>query len=176
MAYKAAFLDRDGTINGNVPYCSHPDQFKLLPGAAEGIRLLNESGFKVIIVTNQSGIARGYFTEEMLGYIHGRMCRLLAGYGAHVDAIYYCPHHPDDRCQCRKPQLYMVFQAMSDIDIDMTESYTVGDTDADVEMGRRAGCRAVIKIGESEGYPANQVVPSLLDAAKWIVGQRPLRS
>lgn len=149
--HKAVFLDRDGTIARDVPYCSRPEDFELLPGAAEGIKLLNEHGFKVVVVTNQSGIARGYFTERMLAEIHDKMITQLAEHGAHVDAIYYCPHHPDDNCDCRKPKPKMLFQAALDLDIDLSQSYVIGDSDMDVELARRAGCKAGIRVGESGG-------------------------
>ena len=95
---KAVFLDRDGTIAEDVPYCRRVEDFKLLENTPQGIKLLNEHGFKVVVITNQSGIARGYFTEEMLSQIHDKMRRELAKSGARVDAVYYCPHHPDDDC------------------------------------------------------------------------------
>ena len=101
---RAVFLDRDGTIARDVPYCSRPEDLELLPGVGEAIRLLNEHGFMVVIITNQSGIARGYFTEEMLERIHQKLKNDLAKSGAHVDAIYYCPHHPGEGCDCRKPK------------------------------------------------------------------------
>ena len=145
---RAVFVDRDGTINRDVPYCSRPEDFELLPGAAEAIRLLNEHSFKVVVITNQSGIARGYFTEEMLAKIHDKMRSELAKHGAHVDAIYYCPHHPDDNCECRKPKPKMVLQAARDLQIDLSQSYVVGDAEMDVELARRAGCKAGIRVGE----------------------------
>jgi D-glycero-D-manno-heptose 1,7-bisphosphate phosphatase len=123
----------------------------LLPGAAEGIRLLNEHGYKVVVVTNQSGIARGYFTERMLAEIHDKMITQLAERGAHVDAIYYCPHHPDDNCDCRKPKPKMVFQAAVDLDIDLSRSYVIGDGEMDVELARQAGCKTGIRVGELGG-------------------------
>ena len=144
MANKAVFIDRDGTIAKDVSYCSAPEDFELLSGAARGIKLLNENGFKVIIVTNQSGVARGYFTEETLAKIHEKMKRELAKEGARVDAIYYCPHHPDDGCDCRKPKPKMVLQAASDLNIDLSQSYAVGDLDMDIEMGRAAGCKTIL--------------------------------
>ena len=175
---KAVFIDRDGTISRDVPYCSRPEDFELLPQVAEGIRLLNEHGFKVVVVTNQSGLARGYFTEEILAKIHDKMRDELAQYGAHIDAIYYCPHHPDDNCACRKPKPKMAFQAASDLNINLRLSYVIGDSDTDVEMGRRAGCKAAliveqIKRGQHEGNRlANNVTSNFQDAAKWIINHK----
>jgi len=141
---KAVFIDRDGTIAKDVPYCSRPEDFELLPNVAEGIKLLNKHGFKVVVVTNQSGISRGYFTKETLAKIHDKMRRELARFGARLDAIYYCPHHPDDNCECRKPKPRMLFQAASDLNIDLGQSYVIGDNNMDIEMGRNAGCKTLI--------------------------------
>jgi len=168
---KAVFVDRDGTIARDVPYCSSPEDFELLPGVVEGIRLLNEHGFKFVVITNQSGIARGYFTEEMLAMIHDKMRGDLAKYNAHLDAIYYCPHHPDDNCDCRKPQPKMVFQAASDLGVDLKQSYVIGDSDADVEMARRAGCRAAVGVGQAVKCTADYSATSFMDAVMWIFGQ-----
>jgi histidinol-phosphate phosphatase family protein len=166
--HKAVFLDRDGTIARDVPYCSRPEDFELLPGVTEGIRLLNEHGFKVVVITNQSGIARGYFTEEMLARIHDKMQKELAKHGAHVDAIYYCPHHPDDNCECRKPKPKMVLQAARDLDIDLSQSYVIGDGEMDVELARQAGCKAGIRLGEP-GDRGDWVAASFRDAVEQIL-------
>ena len=168
--HKAVFLDRDGTIARDVPYCSRPEDFELLPDVAEGIKLLNEHGFKVVVVTNQSGIARGYFTEKMLAEIHDKMITQLAEHGAHVDAIYYCPHHPDDNCECRKPKPKMVFQAALDLDIELGQSYVIGDSEMDVELARQAGCNAGIRVGEP-GDTGDCVVVSFRDAVHRVVQQ-----
>lgn len=166
--HKAVFLDRDGTIAKDFPYCSRPEDFELLPGATEGIKLLNEYSFKVVVVTNQSGIARGYFTERTLAEIHDKMITQLVEHGAHVDAIYYCPHHPDDDCECRKPKPKMVFQAALDLDIDISQSYVIGDSEIDAELAKRAGCRAGIKVGEPGGT-ADWVATSFRDAVEKIL-------
>jgi histidinol-phosphate phosphatase family protein len=166
--HKAVFLDRDGTIARDVPYCSRPEDFELLPGATEGIKLLNEHGFKVVVVTNQSGIARGYFTERTLAEIHDKMITQLAEHGAHVDAIYYCPHHPDDNCDCRKPKPRMVFQAARDLDIDLSQSYVIGDSEMDVELARQAGCKTGIRVGELGGA-GDWEAASLRDAVEQIL-------
>jgi D,D-heptose 1,7-bisphosphate phosphatase len=141
---RCVFLDRDGTIAKDVPYCSHPRQFELLPGAGEVIRQLNNSGYKVILITNQSGIARGYFTEEMLGRIHKKMKVDLAEYGAHVDAIYYCPHLPEDNCNCRKPKPALILQAAKEHKINLNQSYLIGNTDKDIKAGQAAGCKTIL--------------------------------
>ena len=141
---RAAFLDRDGTISRDVPYCSSPEDFELLAGVGEGIRILNEAGLKVIVVTNQSGIARGYFTEEMLEKIHRKMKNDSAKYGAHIDAIYYCPHHPEEGCDCRKPKPTLILRAAKEHNIDLAESFCIGDKLQDIEAGYAAGCKTVL--------------------------------
>ena len=141
---KAVFLDRDGTIAKDVHYCRRPEDFEILPTVPEAIRLLNENGFKVIVVTNQSGIARGYFTEESLAQIHQKMADELAKYDAKVDAIYYCPHHPDDGCQCRKPKTALFLKAEEEHDIDLKSSYVVGDMQMDIDAGKALRCKTVL--------------------------------
>lgn len=170
---KAVFLDRDDTISRDVPYCSRPEDLELLPMAAQAIRLLNENGFTVVVVTNQSGIARGYFTEETLGLIHQKMRRDLEAQGAFIDAIYYCPHHPDEGCECRKPSPTMVLQAARELDIELAQSYVIGDSEMDVEMGRRAGCKTVLVSPAGEATAGKQqadfVAGDIYQAASWVI-------
>ena len=172
MANKAVFIDRDGTMARDANYCSRPEDFELLHGAAEGIKLLNEHGFKVVVVTNQSGIARGYFTEETLEAIHRKMIEELARGGARIDAIYYCPHHPDENCQCRKPKPKMLLDATADLGIDLSRSYVVGDLDMDIKMGQQVGCKTVLVRSSSPlsgSVTPNVVVADVLDAARIIL-------
>jgi D,D-heptose 1,7-bisphosphate phosphatase len=169
---KAVFIDRDGTIARDVPYCSRPEDFELFPGVPEAIRTLNRKNFKVVVITNQSGIARGYFSEPMLALIHEKMICELAKQKAHIDAVYYCPHHPDDKCNCRKPQTAMVIKAANDLNIDLSESYMIGDTEMDCEMAASAGCRAAIKIGDPGPTIAKHCAPTFEEAVAWITKQR----
>ena len=141
---KAVFLDRDGTIAKDAHYCCHPEDFVLFAQAAEVIKLLNKRGFKVIIITNQSGIGQGYLSEETLGEIHKKMAEELAREGASVDGIYYCPHHPDDNCNCRKPKPSLILQAARDFDVDMEHSFMVGDRQKDIDLGKAVGCRTIL--------------------------------
>lgn len=175
MSKRAVFLDRDGTIAKDVHYCRRVEDFELLPTVPQAIRLLNENGFKVMVVTNQSGIARGYFTEETLGQIHQKMKDELAKYNAWVDAIYYCPHHPDDGCDCRKPKTTLFLKAAREFDVDLSRSYVVGDMQMDIDAGTALGCKTVlVTTGPDEGNsvvgPPTCVIDSLLAAAEWIVG------
>jgi len=173
---KAVFLDRDDTIAKDVPYCSRVEDFEILPSVPEGIRLLNEHGFIVVVITNQSGIARGYFTEQTLSQIHEKLHRELGRWNAHVDAIYHCPHHPDDGCECRKPKPTLLLQAAKDMGIDLHLSYMVGDDVKDIDSGRSAGCKTVLVTtgpdrGSLEGQEVSPdyVAHSLCEAAEWIV-------
>ena len=172
---RAVFLDRDGTICRDVPYCSRPEDLELLPGVARGIAYLNQH-FTVVVVTNQSGVARGYFTEEMLGRIHDRMLQELAREGGRVDAIHYCPHHPQDGCECRKPNPGLILAAAQKMDIDLPGSYLVGDQLQDVAAARRAGCRAVliddlfyIKRNLPRETAPDYIAPDFYTGALWIV-------
>jgi len=171
---KAVFLDRDGTIAKDVHYCRRVEDFEILPTVPEAIKLLNENGFKVIVITNQSGIARGYFTEEILSKIHQKMINELSKYGAQIDAIYYCPHHPDDGCDCRKPKTALFHKAAKKFNIDFKSSYVVGDRQMDIDAGRALGCKTILvntgpeDRGEIIGLP-DYTADNLLQAAKWIV-------
>ena len=173
MANRAVFIDRDGTMAKDVHYCRRPEDFELLPDTAKAIRLLNQHSFKVIVITNQSGIARGYFTEETLAEIHEKMRGELAKEGAWVDAIYYCPHHPDDNCQCRKPKPKLALQAAKDHDVELESCFVVGDLPMDIDLGKAIGCRTIL-IGASptidDGSPKPDIVVSdLLGAVETIV-------
>ena len=169
---KCVFLDRDGTIARDVPYCSSPEQFELLPGAGESIRLFNIAGYKVILITNQSGVGRGYFTEEMLGLIHEKMKVKLADYGAHIDAIYYCPHHPDENCECRKPKPKLIIHAAEDFHIDLGRSYLIGDSAKDIEAGKAAGCKTILigKMDIANTPKPDYAAANLIEAAKILQG------
>ena len=174
MENRAIFLDRDGTIARDVHYCQRPKDFELLPTVPEAIKLLNEHGFKVVVITNQSGVARGYFTEETLAQIHKKMIEELAKHGAKLDGIYYCPHHPDQGCSCRKPKTVLFHKAAKEFDIDFSLSYVVGDTQMDIDAGKALGCKTILlTTGPTEG---NDVIDSpdytandLLEAAQWII-------
>lgn len=141
---KAFFLDRDGVVNAEVEYLYEPEKVVILPGVAASLRLLRERGFLAVVVTNQSGVARGMYGEPDILAVHDRIRELLAAEGAAVDGFYYCPHHPKHGapCDCRKPQPGMLLAACRDFDIDPARSAMVGDRLSDVAAGRAAGCRA----------------------------------
>ena len=156
---RAVFIDRDDTIVRDVPYCARPEDLCLFPGVGASIRKLNEAGYLTVLVTNQSGIGRGYFDEAMLERIHEKLRRDLEVEGAHLDAIYFCPHLPEEGCGCRKPATGMLERAVRDLGIDLRSSYVVGDSENDVTMGRKAGCRTV-QVTEERDF--NRAVGTIL--------------
>ena len=172
MLSRAVFLDRDGTMAPDANYCSRPEDFNLFPETAEAIRRLKAHDFKVIVITNQSGVARGYFSEGTLAKIHEKMERELAGEGAHLDGIYYCPHHPDVGCECRKPSPGMIRQAAREHNIDLKKSFVVGDSQADMELGRVVASKTILIRSLKTDITArpDAVVANLLEAAEKIVG------
>jgi D-glycero-D-manno-heptose 1,7-bisphosphate phosphatase len=181
----AVFLDRDGTLIEEVGYIERPDQVSLFPWSIEAVRMLNRAGMKVIVVTNQSGVARGYFTEAAVQRVHDRISDLLAAGGAAIDAYYYCPHHPDgtiagyaSACDCRKPARGLVDKAVEALGVDPHRSVTVGDRWLDVALARTIGARGVlVRTGygaiEEQSAPgdlvADAVVNNLVEAVSWIL-------
>jgi len=147
----AVFLDRDGTLNEEVGYLNHIDRLRIYPCAAEAIRKLNRAGVPAVVVTNQSGVGRGYFSEDLVLSVHSHIADQLASQGARIDAFCYCPHHPDAivaeyrrECRCRKPAPGMVEQAARDLRLDPQRSYVVGDTSRDLELAYNVGARAAL--------------------------------
>jgi histidinol-phosphate phosphatase family protein len=141
---KAVFIDRDGTIVKDVHYCSRPEDLLFLPTVEIGLRKLCQSEFKIIIITNQSGVARGYFSEDMLKVIHNKFTQDIINVGGRIDAIYYCPHHPDEHCHCRKPETGMLKSAIKDWNLDPLQSYFIGDKYIDIEAANKIGSKAVL--------------------------------
>ena len=146
----AAFLDRDGVLNVDHGYAHKPEQLEWIAGAPEAVRMLNDAGYYVFVITNQSGVARGYFDEAAVRAFHAHMENLLAAHGAHIDAFYYCPHHPEGsvarlavRCRCRKPAPGMLEQAAGEWPIDLKRSFLIGDKDDDMAAATAFNIRAV---------------------------------
>ena len=177
------FLDRDGTVNHEVSYIRDPQELKLISGAAESIARLNRAGARVVLVTNQSGIGRGMFSPQVLEATHAKLKELLAQANGHLDAIYFCPHHPDDGCLCRKPGTLMVERATRDLGIDLAHSFVIGDQSRDIELGHRVGMKAVlVKTGptsaealvqlQEKGLPPHYVADSIVEAVAWIESER----
>jgi len=174
---RAIIMDRDGTISEEIGYVDRIEKFKLLPKSGEAIRLINKIGFKAIVITNQSGIGRGYFSELLVNGIHERLKELLKEFGAYVDAIYYCPHHPDAGCECRKPNIGLFKRAIKDFDIDPASSYVIGDKLTDLEFAERANSLGIIV---KTGYGKKEILSKidkkplyvaedLYDAIRWII-------
>ncbi|MFX1328704.1 MAG: D-glycero-beta-D-manno-heptose 1,7-bisphosphate 7-phosphatase [Promethearchaeota archaeon] len=164
---KAIFLDRDGVINKEVNYLSDPNNFEFIEGSIEALKILRQKGFLLIVISNQAGIARGYFNEETLKRIHKRMINILKKKSAKLDAIYYCPHHPEytGPCDCRKPNPGMILKAQLKYKIDLKNSYMVGDTIKDIQTGKAAKCKSVLVLtgyGEKEQKKISSIVPDMI--------------
>lgn len=170
----AVFLDRDGTVIEEVEYLSDMRDLRPFPGVRESLQMLRNSGFAVVLVTNQSGVARGYFTVDFVQRVHARLEEMLS---FKFDGIYYCPHGPDDGCDCRKPEPGMIRQAVEEIEIDLGNSYMVGDKSIDIELAARAGFQGLLVL---TGYGVDQqsnrniveaayVATDLNDACRWIL-------
>jgi histidinol-phosphate phosphatase family protein len=183
---KAVFIDRDGVLNEEVDIVYKPSQLKLIRGSAEAVKMLRESGYLVIAVTNQPVVARGMVTEDDIAVIHARLSGMLAKKGSKLDAIYYCPHHPDKgyhgenpkykiECECRKPKPGMIMKAAADFCVEPRSSYMVGDSTRDILAGKNAGCETILvrtgfagKDGKYKAKP-DHVCDDLLSAAKLII-------
>jgi len=180
----AVFLDRDGTLIRDVGHLDRREQVEILPRVPEAIRLLRRRGFLLVVVTNQSAVARGRLTEEELGSIHDDLNARLAKEGARLDGIYYCPHHPTEgsgrynvACDCRKPNPGLVRRAAADLGLDLSLSYVVGDQMSDMELADRVGAKGILiagrpNTGEESAAAKHAVVADLWQAAEWIVGDR----
>ena len=185
MKRPAVFIDRDGTISEEVGYVNHPSRFRVFPYSAEAIRILNNSGWLAIVITNQAGVARGYFSEDVIASVHDRLKTDLEN--AQLDGIYYCAHHPSVGeppyrfdCDCRKPKPGLIDRAAKDFDVDLSASWMVGDRYGDVELARNAGLHsAFVLSGYGRGeweyqrqgwrYQPEVVCENLLEAVKTIV-------
>jgi D-glycero-D-manno-heptose 1,7-bisphosphate phosphatase len=146
---RAIFADRDGTVIEDVGYISDPDLVRLLPGAAAGLAAVRDLGFRLVVVSNQSGVARKLITDEQARAVHVRFVSELERNGVRLDAVRYCPHGPDDDCPCRKPLPGLLVDAAEDLGLDLTRSFMVGDKPSDIEAGRRAGCTTVLLAAEN---------------------------
>ncbi|HEY0022554.1 MAG TPA: HAD family hydrolase [Longimicrobium sp.] len=179
----AVFLDKDGTLVDDVPYNVDPVLIRLTRGAGEGLRMLRDAGFRLFVVSNQSGVARGFFAEEALGPVEARVRELLRDEGVEIEAFRWCPHHPEgtvDRyriaCDCRKPRPGMITSLAAEHGIDLARSWMIGDTPADIQAGRLAGCRTILVGGRADADPAltpDHGVGDLAEAAQIIVAAQP---
>jgi D-glycero-D-manno-heptose 1,7-bisphosphate phosphatase len=187
----AVFIDRDGTLTEEVGYVNHPKRLRLLPRSAEAIRRLNDAGLAAIVVTNQAGVARGYFSEDVLGAVNAALVAQLKGEGARLDGVYVCPHHPTEGappyrmvCECRKPRPGLLLRAAADHGLDLSRSALVGDKPSDLLAAQAVGARSVLVLtgyglGEWEyrrgTFPVepDHVAEDLLDAVDWVIARRP---
>lgn len=175
----AVFVDRDGVLIREVNYLKRPEQVQVLKGSAEAVKALRKAGFKVVVITNQSGVGRGYFTLADLKAAHARLAADLKKRGAELDGLYFCPHVPDAGCACRKPKTLMLRRAARDLKLDLRRSFFVGDTTTDVATALAAGCTPVLvrtgkggRDGKHPGKPAI-VKRNLATAARWILSNYP---
>jgi len=172
----AVLLDRDGTFLDETGYLGDPEEVRFLPGAVDAMRELSEAGFRLIVVTNQSGIGRGFFPEEQALAVNLKMIQMLSDEGVPIDGIYYCPHHPEDGCGCRKPLTMMVKRAEDDFELDTDISWIVGDVDKDIHLGLNSGLRPVlVATGKTEKGDIPDYIASFTDlktATRMILGKR----
>ncbi len=178
MKRPVVFLDRDGTINEEVGYLNHISRFRLLPRVGEALKLLKEAGFATVVVTNQSGIARGFFPESLVREVHHLLQEELSRFGAQLDGIYYCPHHPDEGCLCRKPRPGLIQKAASDLDLDLSRAYVVGDRFTDLLLAREINaCGVLVLTGYGRGeltyyLPRIGLEPDLVAEDLWEAAQK----
>lgn len=185
MKRPGLFVDRDGTINEEVDFLTNPDHLHILPGSVDALRAAMQMGFRIVVTTNQSGVARGLLTEQRLLDIHASLRHMLASNGVTLDAIYYCPHHPDFGeppyrldCDCRKPKPGMILQAARDLDIDLSRSFVVGDRMIDIQAGNALAIPSILVLsgyGQAEmelcrrnGVPVSHVAADLHEAVEHI--------
>lgn len=171
----AAFVDRDGTINVERHYLGSPEELELISGAAAGLKQLREQGYVLVVLTNQSGVARRYFTLDAVAAVHARLAEMLAAEGVTLDGVYICPHGPADACDCRKPLPGMALKAAADLGLDLARSVMIGDKAADLGLGRAIGARTVlVRTGHGRAEEptaaaqADFVADDLADAAAWV--------
>lgn len=190
MKEKAVFLDRDGTINEEMGYINHISRFAVFPFAAKAVKILNQSGYKVFIVSNQSGVARGYFPYEMLEKINLKLRKNFSQEGARIDGIYYCPYHPSGiveeftrKSNCRKPATGMIDKIVENFDIDISKSFVIGDRYSDIQLAANCGAKSILVltgygIGEYElsydnwKIKPDKIASNLLEASSWIYTQK----
>ncbi|MDR4479998.1 MAG: lipopolysaccharide heptosyltransferase II [Nitrospira sp.] len=180
LAGVTVFLDRDGTLNVDTGYVKSPDDFTVLPGVGAALARLKQAGARLVVVTNQSGLGRGYFTSKDLEAIHNKLRLVLAEDGVTLDGLYFCPHHPDDRCNCRKPARGMIDRALAELQVDLSRAYVIGDSIRDVELAKQVGAHSLLVMTGPSGAKAladltarglspDHVADGLSRAVEWIL-------
>jgi D-glycero-D-manno-heptose 1,7-bisphosphate phosphatase len=183
----AVFLDRDGTLVEDIGYLRRVEEVAVYPWTVDAVRALNRAGLPVVVITNQSGVARGFITEAIIGQVHAHLSSVLEAGGARIDAYYYCPHHPDGtiepyarRCDCRKPGRGLIDRAAGELGLDPARSFVVGDKWLDVGLARAVGARGLLvrtgygateEMDPQPGLVADAIVNNLVEAASWILLQ-----
>lgn len=166
---KVVFLDRDGTINNDLGYVHDSNQLKFIDGSIEGLKLLKDNGYILIIITNQSGIGRGYFTEDEYKKFNDYYLKLLSSYGVNIDKVYYCPHIDEDNCECRKPKLKLFYDAINEFNIDLDNSYAIGDKLRDLSICKETNIKGILLNDKNDNYICCK---DLLEASKYIVNNK----
>ena len=172
---KAIFIDRDGVINEDPGYVHKVEDFRFIPKAVNALKLLSQKGFKLIIITNQSGIGRGYYTKEDFLKFNNYLINELSKNKIRIERTYYCPHHPDESCNCRKPGTRHIEEAKKEFNIDLKRSYVIGDHPGDIGMGKKAGCKtAYVLTGHGKKHKesmkeADFTAKDIYEAAEWIL-------
>lgn len=179
---KAIFLDRDGVINASPGqgFVTNWRDFRFLPGTLPALKRLRGSSYKIIIISNQSAVGRNLMALKTLRQITRKMLTAIRKAGGRMDAVYYCPHHPEDGCGCHKPKMGLLKKAARDFSIDLTESFMIGDSRIDIRMGKKAGCATLLVLSGKESHrslaslrlPADQVFGNLLQAIRWILRRK----
>jgi histidinol-phosphate phosphatase family protein len=161
------FLDRDGTLVRDLGYTHRIEDYELLPGVVSGLRRILAAGYKLAVITNQSGIGRGHYSTEQYQAFQAHLVGDLAGQGVPIEASYFCPHHPDAGCQCRKPQPALLHRARDELGADLARSWMIGDSAVDVELARRGGCRGAVLVLTGGGFASTEVPPEVSRAASF---------
>ena len=182
MHGKVAFLDRDGTVIEEKDFIRTPDEIEFIPGSIEAIKILKKLDYKIIVISNQSGIGRGILTVEMVAKVNEGFLKKLKKENAEIDALYFCPHHPEDNCDCRKPRTSLIQKAVEEQKLDLEDAVVIGDKLSDVELGKKLGAKTVLVLtgyGKREAEKANtsQIEPdfiadNLLGAVNWLRNSR----
>lgn len=178
MLSKVVFLDRDGTIIEDKVFLGNPEEIEFFPGSVEAIKILKKLGYRIVVISNQSGIGRGILTEKMVKEVNVRFLQSLKEKGARVDALYFCPHHPDDYCNCRKPKTGLIERAEAELELDLKNAVVIGDHLCDIQLGKNIGAKTILVLtghGKKEidelknaNVKPDFIADDLLDAVNWV--------
>jgi len=178
-SHRAVFLDRDGTITEEASYVGDVDKVMPIPGAADALKQLQDAGYKLFVITNQSGVGRGYFTREAVEAIHAHLDESFANAGVRFDRYYVCPHHPEDNCDCRKPKPKFLLDAAREYGLDLSRCFMIGDRPSDIQAGANAGTKTILVLTgagrdtlASQEVRADFVAENILAAATWILTRK----